>query len=167
MGSGEEDAVARNHVEHFLAARDRHRRLQPLERLRRTTIPSRCHVPRTRTARRVGSKTRLRFGKLSMAHGISSLGGRNPAFAQAFGIPRPPITSFAIVSRYFEGLQILLERNQGVFACGISAADFGGERNRALEFKNLEHGWLASRAYPIRCSVRAAVLLKFGCGGQN
>jgi hypothetical protein len=84
-----------------------------------------------------------------MIYGASSLGG-NPAFAQAFGITRPPITSFAIVSGYFESLQILLELNQSLFACGISAAHLGRGRKRTFKFKNLEHGQLPSRAYPIR-----------------
>jgi hypothetical protein len=106
-----------------------------------------------------------------MVHSTSSLGDGNPAFAQAFGIPRPPKIFFAIVSGYFEGLQILLERNQGVFARGIIPADLGRARNRTFEFKNLEHCQLSYRAYPIRRSgprfgsiLRKRCPLKFGCG---
>src|SRR5271156_5601719 len=76
--------------------------------------------PQNRTARRVGSKIRLRFGKLSIGPGACSLDVGNPAFPQAFGVPRPPIISFRVASGYPEGLQVAPDRSHGLVARGVS-----------------------------------------------
>jgi hypothetical protein len=44
--------------------------------------------PQNRTARRVGSKTRLWFGKLIIRARLPSIGSRYLAFSQAFDIPQ-------------------------------------------------------------------------------
>src|ERR1700733_14970508 len=79
--------------------------------------------PQNRTARRVESKTRLRFGKLSMTSRVSSVGAGNPAFSQAFGIPHPPIISLQVAPGDVEGFEMSLNRGQGFLAGGVPAAD--------------------------------------------
>jgi hypothetical protein len=51
--------------------------------------------------------------------GVLSVSTRNPAFSQTFGIPRPPIISFRIVSGYPKTLQMSLDRSQGLVARGV------------------------------------------------